>query len=152
MHEDIASKVVAAVASISAGVIARQKLEEARGKPPRDLSAYECTLRANEFMIAGFWAASHLAMRTCLEAAVASEPDYAAAWAMLAWNTTTFEFTQGMNKGARLGRARAGAGRRPPCHRACTRGTRWRASRWRARAISCVTSTCSTPKRRARSA
>ena len=97
VQEDIASKVVAAVASISAGVITRQKLEEARGKPPRDLSAYECTIRANEFMLAGFSAASHLAIRTCLEAAVASEPDYAAAWAMLAW-IHTFEFSQGLNK------------------------------------------------------
>jgi adenylate cyclase len=97
VQEDIASKVVAAVASISAGVITRQKLEEARGKPPRDLSAYECTIRANEFMLAGFSAASHLAIRTCLEAAVASEPDYAAAWAMLAW-IHTFEFSLGLNK------------------------------------------------------
>ncbi len=95
VQEDIASKVVAAIASISAGVIARQALDQARGKPPRDLSAYECTIRANEIMV--FSAASHLATRTCLEAAIESEPDYAAAWAMLAW-IHTFEFTQDLNK------------------------------------------------------
>lgn len=100
IQEDIAGKVVATVASISAGVITRQKLEQARGKPPRALSAYECTIRAHEFMLAGFTAASHLATRTCLEAAVEGEPDYAAAWAMLAW-IYTFEYTQGLNK--RLG-------------------------------------------------
>lgn len=97
IEEDIASKVVASVASISAGVITRQKLDQARGKPPRDLSAYECTIRANEFMLAGFSAESHLASRTCLEASVESEPDYAAAWAMLAW-IHTFEYSQGLNK------------------------------------------------------
>lgn len=96
VHDDIASKVVASIASISGGVIARQKLDQARGKPPRELSAYECTIRANEIMWHGFTAESHLAIRTCLEAAVESEPDYAAAWAMLAW-IHTFEFTQGLN-------------------------------------------------------
>lgn len=97
VQDDIASKVVAAIASISAGVIARQRLDQARGKPPRDLSAYECTIRANEIMLAGFSAASHLAIRTCLEAAIESEPDYAAAWAMLTW-IHTLEFTQDLNK------------------------------------------------------
>ena len=90
------SKVVASIASISGGVIARQRLDQARSKPPRELSAYECTIRTNEIMWLGFTAESHLAIRTCLEAAVESEPDYAAAWAMLAW-IHTFEFTQGLN-------------------------------------------------------
>ncbi len=53
VQDDIASKVVAAIASISAGVIARQRLDQARGKPPRDLSAYECTIRANEIGVLG---------------------------------------------------------------------------------------------------
>jgi adenylate cyclase len=97
VQQDIAGKVVAAIASISAGVIARHTLDQARGKPPRELSAYECTVRANEIMPAGFSTASHLAIRTCLEAAVALEPDYAAAWAMLAW-IHTLEYTQDMNK------------------------------------------------------
>jgi TolB-like protein/DNA-binding winged helix-turn-helix (wHTH) protein len=97
VQEDIASKVVAAIASISSGVIARDTLGQARGKPPRDLSAYACTIRANEIMFAGFSAEAHLSIRNCLEAAVASEPDYAAAWAMLAW-IHTLEFSQGYNK------------------------------------------------------
>jgi TolB-like protein/DNA-binding winged helix-turn-helix (wHTH) protein/tetratricopeptide (TPR) repeat protein len=97
VQEDIASKVVAAIASISAGVIARDALGQAKGKPPRDLSAYACTIRASEIMAAGFSADAHLAFRACLEAAVATEPDYAAAWAMLAW-IHTLEFSQGYNK------------------------------------------------------
>jgi len=97
VQDDIASKVVAAVASFSTGAITRQKLDQARGKPPHALSAYECTIRTNEMMLAGFSAETHLASRNCLEAAVEGEPDYAAAWAMLAW-VHTLEYSQDMNK------------------------------------------------------
>jgi len=97
VQDDIASKVVAAVASFSTGAITRQKLDQARGKPPHALSAYECTIRTNEMMLAGFSAETHLASRNCLEAAVTAEPDYAAAWAMLAW-VHTLEYSQDMNK------------------------------------------------------
>jgi len=94
VQQDIATKTVAAIASISSGVIARDALGQARGKPPRELSAYECTVRANEIMT--YSAHSHLAIRTCLEAAVDNEPDYAAAWAMLAW-IHTLEYSQSFN-------------------------------------------------------
>jgi TolB-like protein/DNA-binding winged helix-turn-helix (wHTH) protein len=97
VQDDIASKIVAAVASFSTGAITRQKLSQARGKPPRALSAYECTIRTNEMMLAGFSADTHLASRNCLEATVKAEPDYAAAWAMLAW-VHTLEYSQDMNK------------------------------------------------------
>jgi TolB-like protein/DNA-binding winged helix-turn-helix (wHTH) protein/Tfp pilus assembly protein PilF len=97
VQEDIASKVAAAVGSISGGVIAREALGQGRGKPPRDLSAYECVARANEVMNSGFSAATHLAARTCLEQAVRHEPDYAAAWAMLAW-VHSLEFAYDYNK------------------------------------------------------
>jgi TolB-like protein/DNA-binding winged helix-turn-helix (wHTH) protein len=97
VQDDIASKVVAAVASFSTGAITRQKLDQARGKPPHALSAYECTIRTNEMMLAGFSAETHLASRNCLETAVEAEPDYAAAWAMLAW-VHTLEYSQDMNK------------------------------------------------------
>ncbi len=68
IEDDVASKVVAAIASISAGVIARETLGQGRGKPPRALSAYECVVRANEMMHSGFSAATHLTTRTCLKA------------------------------------------------------------------------------------
>jgi TolB-like protein/DNA-binding winged helix-turn-helix (wHTH) protein/tetratricopeptide (TPR) repeat protein len=97
VQDDIASKVVAAVASFSTGAITRQRLDQARGKPPRALSAYECTIRTNEMMLAGYSADTHLTSRNCLEAAVEAEPDYAAAWAMLAW-VHTLEYSQDMNK------------------------------------------------------
>jgi TolB-like protein len=96
-EDDIACKVVAAIASISAGVIARETLGQGRGKPPRELSAYECIVRANEMMNSGFSAATHLATRTCLEGAVAREPDCAAAWAVLAW-VHTLEYAYDYNQ------------------------------------------------------
>ena len=96
VHEDIASKVVASVASISGGVIARQRLDQARAKPPRELSAYRVHDPCQRDHVARVHGRVHLAIRTCLEAAVEGEPDYAAAWAMLAW-IHTFEFTQGLN-------------------------------------------------------
>src|SRR5262245_46598148 len=97
VQDDIASKVVASVASFSTGAITRQKLDQARGKPPHALSAYECTIRTNEMMLAGFAAEPHLVCRNWLEASVTAEPDYAAAWAMLAW-VHTLEYSQDMNK------------------------------------------------------
>jgi TolB-like protein/DNA-binding winged helix-turn-helix (wHTH) protein/Flp pilus assembly protein TadD len=99
VEDDIANKIVAAVASISAGVIARETLGQVRSKAPRELSAYECIARANEIMNSGFSAATHLSTRTCLEAVVATEPDYATAWAMLSW-LHTLEFSYGYNKRA----------------------------------------------------
>jgi TolB-like protein/DNA-binding winged helix-turn-helix (wHTH) protein/Flp pilus assembly protein TadD len=99
VEDDIANKIVAAVASISAGVIARETLGQVRSKAPRELSAYECIARANEIMNSGFSAATHLSTRTCLEAVLATEPDYAAAWAMLSW-LHTLEYSYGYNKRA----------------------------------------------------
>ena len=98
VQEDVAAKIVAAIASISGGVIAREKLGQSRGKAPRELSAYACTIRVNEIMTSGFSAESYRATRGCLEAAVASEPDYAAAWAMLAW-VHTVGYSQDHNTG-----------------------------------------------------
>jgi tetratricopeptide (TPR) repeat protein len=80
-------------------MIARETLDRGRGKPPRELSAYECVVRANEVMQSGFSAATHLTTRSCLEAAVLREPDYAAAWAVLAW-VHTLEHTYGYNRRA----------------------------------------------------
>ena len=96
VQEDVAAKIVAAIASISGGVIAREKLGQSRAKAPRELSAYACTIRVNEIMASGFSAESYLATRGCLEAAVASEPDYAAAWAMLSW-VHTVGYSQSYN-------------------------------------------------------
>lgn len=97
MQDEIAGKVVAAIASLATGVIARETLHQGRGKPPRDLGAYACIVRTNEVMHSGFSAATHLSTRTCLEAAVAKEPDYAAAWAALAW-VHTLETAYGYNR------------------------------------------------------
>ncbi len=97
VEEDIASRVVASIASITTGVIARNARDRGRDKPPADLNAYESIVRNNEMMMSGFTAESHRIARDQLETVVKSEPDYAAAWAMLAW-ATTFEYTEGYNQ------------------------------------------------------
>jgi len=97
VEEDIASRVVASIASITTGVIAREAMDRGRGKPPSALSAYESVIRVNEMMMSGFTAESHRVARDQLEAVVKTEPDYAAAWAMLAWNRT-FEYTEEYNQ------------------------------------------------------
>src|SRR5262245_53370036 len=99
IEDDITSKVVAAIASISAGAIARETLARGRRKAPRELDAYESVVRVNELMQSGFSAATHLVSRTSLEATVAKEPDYAPAWALLAW-VHTLEYAYGYNKRA----------------------------------------------------
>jgi TolB-like protein/DNA-binding winged helix-turn-helix (wHTH) protein len=97
IQDDIAGKVVATIASLAADVIARETLHQGHSKPPRELGVYECIVRTNEVMNSGFSASTHLSTRTCLEAAVAKEPDYATAWALLAW-VHTLEFTYGYNR------------------------------------------------------
>ncbi|MGD9508701.1 MAG: hypothetical protein AB7I59_00910 [Geminicoccaceae bacterium] len=53
-------------------------------RQPRSLSAYQCVLQAHDYY-RSIDAAGHAAARDCLEAAVAADPSYAAAWVMLAW-------------------------------------------------------------------
>ena len=148
VQQDIAIKAVAAIASISSGVIARDSSSQARGKPPRELSAYECTVRANEIMTV-FGGNRISRSATASKPRWTSEPDYAAAWAMLAW-IHTIEYTQGINPRPDSDpRERALAPRAAPS--SLRRPTRWRASPWRAPPTSNATSTCSTRNPRARS-
>ena len=65
------------------GVISRSEVSKSRGKPPNNLSAYECVLRAYEFLEV-LTQEAHAENRDCLEQAVELEPDYVDAWAWLA--------------------------------------------------------------------
>jgi tetratricopeptide (TPR) repeat protein len=66
------------------GVIDKAELRNTAGRPAESLSSYECVLRTREY-----WrqpnAEMHRQVRTCLERAVQSDPDYADAWAALAF-------------------------------------------------------------------
>jgi adenylate cyclase len=64
------------------GIIFRADELRASTRPPDDLEAYACTLRFYSYR-AALSAASHAAIRRCLEGAVARYPTYATAWAML---------------------------------------------------------------------
>jgi adenylate cyclase len=80
------NRIAAAVAATVAepfGIIFRDAMAQLQREPPRDLSAYECVLRAYAFYRSAD-PQEHAAARACLERAVLSEPDYADAKAMLA--------------------------------------------------------------------
>jgi len=81
IQDDVAQKVATAIGQ-PYGIIARSDERRTRAGAPEDLEAYACTLRFYGYR-AALSPASHAAIRTCLERAVARYPSYATAWAML---------------------------------------------------------------------
>ena len=81
IQDDVAQKVATAVGQ-PYGIIFRSDERRAQAGAPEDLEAYACTLRFYGYR-AALSPASHAAIRTCLERAVARYPSYATAWAML---------------------------------------------------------------------
>jgi TolB-like protein len=81
IQDDVARKVATAVGQ-PYGIIARSEERRTQAAAPEDLEAYACTLRFYGYR-AALGTASHAAIRTCLERAVARYPSYATAWAML---------------------------------------------------------------------
>jgi adenylate cyclase len=84
---DLRHDIAAQVASILVqphGVIDQAEFQNTVGRPPEQLSSYECVLRAREY-----WrqpnAEQHKQVRACLERAIQSDPNYADAWAALAF-------------------------------------------------------------------
>lgn len=83
IEEDIAQHIVAAIAQ-PYGVLSRAAMTGAARQHPASLQAYECVLRAMHYW-AELSAANHASGRDCLERAVELDPDYATAWAYLAY-------------------------------------------------------------------
>jgi TolB-like protein len=81
IQDDVAQKVATAIGQ-PYGIIARSDERHTQAGAPEDLEAYACTLRFYGYR-AALGPASHAAIRTCLERAVARYPSYATAWAML---------------------------------------------------------------------
>ncbi|HMB77771.1 MAG TPA: tetratricopeptide repeat protein [Kiloniellaceae bacterium] len=65
------------------GILAQSDLALSKRKAPDSLDAYDCVLRYYDYQ-KSISAVQHGAVKSCLERAVALEPDYAEAWAVLA--------------------------------------------------------------------
>jgi TolB-like protein len=94
LQDDMTSKAVANIAGPH-GQIARAGLEEAKGKRPDSIDSYDCVLRAAAY-VKMLSPQGHGPIRDCLEKAVARDPNYAEAWAWLAW-AYVLEYEYGFN-------------------------------------------------------
>lgn len=97
VREAIADRVVQAIAQ-PYGVMFTAKARETEGKPPQSFSSYECVLHFHLY-----WrklaAERYEAVRECLQRAVARDPDYAEAFAALAFihiDAYRFKFDDGV--------------------------------------------------------
>ena len=82
VQDEISEKVVGALAT-PYGAINQSRVARPSSPAPSNLSAYECVLRYYAHASRPT-ADSQLAVHTCLENAIADEPDYTEAWAALA--------------------------------------------------------------------
>jgi len=83
LQDDLVPTIVSTVADTN-GVLPHAMSEALRGRGPETLSPYEAVLRSFGYF-ARITAEELVAARAGLEAAVRKAPDYADAWAMLAW-------------------------------------------------------------------
>jgi adenylate cyclase len=83
VQDAITSEIAGILAGVT-GVIAKSEIESVRRKLPSSLDSYECVLLGHRYQLYPT-AEPHLAARDCLEAAVERDPDYAEAWAWLAF-------------------------------------------------------------------
>ena len=83
LQDDIAARVVGTLADPT-GVIAREAIRTTTRVPPKSIEAYDCVLRAYQYFDV-HTDKVHAYARDCLEAAGELEPDYADAWAHLAF-------------------------------------------------------------------
>lgn len=83
VQADVAQRVVATIGDPT-GVVSRTGFEASRDRPTESLQAYECVLRGYAYFRVHD-DEHHAQARDCLERAVEHDPDYAEAWAQLAY-------------------------------------------------------------------
>ncbi len=81
-RDQLANRVVRELAQ-PYGVLFSEQQRDQSGKPPEQLSSYECVLRFRQYWREPM-SEPHLAVRQCLERTVQADPDYAQAQAALA--------------------------------------------------------------------
>jgi TolB-like protein/tetratricopeptide (TPR) repeat protein len=112
IQNDVAQKVATAVAQ-PYGIIFQADGTRAGAKAPDGLEAYACSLKFYGYRTV-LSAESHAAIRSCLEQAVAANPGYATAWAMLSilyLDEDRFRFNPKTGPPAAIQRATAAARR-----------------------------------------
>lgn len=82
-RDDIADEVVRTLAQ-PYGVIFNEKVRESQGKPPQSLTSYDCVLQFYRYWRA-YRRELYEPVRECLEAAIVADPEYAEAFASLAF-------------------------------------------------------------------
>jgi len=91
VQDDIAQHIGAAVGDRT-GAIAKAELERTRDQPATELSSYECILQGYQALTIATAVEPTRRARTCLEATVVRDPNYADAWAVLAQVLTVQRF------------------------------------------------------------
>ena len=82
--QDAITSEIAGILAGATGIIAKSEIDSIKRKSPGSLDSYECVLLGHRYQLDPT-DAMHLAARDCLEAAVDNDPDYAEAWAWLAF-------------------------------------------------------------------
>ncbi|MCH8144454.1 MAG: hypothetical protein IIA55_07035 [Gemmatimonadetes bacterium] len=84
VQDDVTEKIVATLGSISGGELVRAGQERARRKPTDSLEAYDLYLLSHELELS-FTKEDNAKARQVLEKAIELDPEFASAYAMLAW-------------------------------------------------------------------
>jgi class 3 adenylate cyclase/TolB-like protein/cytochrome c-type biogenesis protein CcmH/NrfG len=81
VQDDVAARIASAVGAAHGGAIVQEQWKASLGKPPKELSSYECVVAAHAFFNSD---KGYELARACLRETTRREPDYAEAWALLA--------------------------------------------------------------------
>ena len=84
IQDAIAEQLVATIATSNTGVVSRTERWRAKESKTDHFAAYDCLLKAHDFVI-NYTNEKHIAARDCLIQAVELDPGYVDAWAWLAW-------------------------------------------------------------------